>query len=74
MNAEDYRELDMRVAELEDEVKRLKHALNAIAFPIKHMTEEAEAQGYKIDGRMAMQLADSPAYLMGIAKEALNVK
>jgi hypothetical protein len=46
MNAEDYRELDMRVAELEDEVKRLKHALNAIAFPIKHMTEEAEAQGH----------------------------
>lgn len=70
----EYHELDMRVAELEDEVKRLREALQAIAFPMQHMIDQAEAKGYKIDGRMAVQLSESPAYLMGIAKEALGTR
>lgn len=70
----EYNELDMRVAELEDENKRLRDALTAIAFPIEHMQKEAEREGFKINGHMAVQLADSAAYLKGLAKEALGVR
>jgi hypothetical protein len=35
------------------------------------MSEQAEKEGLKLNGAMAAQLAESPAYLIGIAKEAL---
>jgi hypothetical protein len=67
----DYNEMDFLVADLEDENKRLREALRAIAFPLQYMSEQAEKEGLKLNGAMAAQLAESPAYLIGIAKEAL---
>jgi hypothetical protein len=68
----DFRELDLRVADLEQENKRLRAALKAIANPIQHMQEEAVREGMKLDGHMATAMADSPAYLSGLAKKALE--
>ena len=68
----DYRELDLHVADLEDENKRLRSALKAIANPILHMQEEAKRQGMQLDGHMAIAMANDPEYLKKLAEKALN--
>lgn len=67
----DYNELDFLVADLEDQNKLLREALKAIASPLQYMKEQAAKSGLALDQQLAEKLAESPAYLMGIAKEAL---
>lgn len=57
-----------------EEIDRLRHALNRIANPIKHMIQDAKEQGYDIDGHAANMIADDPSYLRGIAADALENK
>lgn len=52
-------------------IKELEEALDKIANPIKYMRIEAEKQGGKLDGYMAIQLSKDANYLQSIAKEFL---
>ncbi len=54
------------------ECQRLREALRKIADPIASMRSDAEAQGAKLNGMMAVQLAADANYLKGIAAEALK--
>lgn len=46
-------------------------ALKKIARPIDYLQDEATKAGGKLDGRMAMQLANDADWLKSIAKSAL---
>lgn len=50
---------------------KLREALEQINDPIKHLRDLAEKEGKRLDGHMAIQLAESPNYLRGIARDAL---
>lgn len=54
------------------EVLRLRVALDEIASPIPFMHKRAEAEGGKLDGRMAVELSDDANFLKAIAREALR--
>ncbi len=51
---------------------KFESALRNIENPIGHMQEEAERDGYQINGGMLISLAKDPGYLQGIAKDALK--
>ena len=68
----DFRELDLRVADLEVENKRLRAALKAIANPAEHMAEEAKRQGIPLEDWMVDSMSDSTGYLKGLAEAALK--
>ena len=50
----------------------LEEALQEIADPLKFMRQRAEAAGDKLDGFVAVQLANDANYLRGIASKALS--
>ncbi len=54
------------------ETERLREALEQIAFPIKHLQQEAEREGAKLDGAMAIALSNDANWLKNIAKKALE--
>jgi len=47
-------------------------ALDKIAHPIKHLQEEAEKDGCKLDGYMAIQLTQDANFYQEIADKALK--
>lgn len=47
-------------------------ALEKIAYPIKHLQEEAKKAGCKLDGNAAMQLINEAYFYQEIAKKTLN--
>lgn len=55
----------------DEEIARLKSALEEIVNPLAAMQRRAEAEGNKLSG-MAWEIARTPSYLQGIAKEALE--
>lgn len=63
---------DATIKQLQEENQRLKEALNQIAYPIKHAQIEAEKAGAQLDGHMAVMISNDPAYLQGIAQNALK--
>ena len=63
-----------RVRKMESELSRYREALDRIARPLWWMQRDAKREGYKINGAMAANLADSGSYLSGIAKKALSKK
>lgn len=46
-------------------------ALEHISNPIKHFQEQAEKDGNRIDGQMALSLAKDPSYLQDVARKAI---
>lgn len=59
------------VESLQQEVARLREALDEIAHPVKYMQIKAKAEGKQIDGHYAIMLARAPGYLQGIARKSL---
>lgn len=55
----------------DEEIARLREALEEIVNPLATMKLRAEAEGKKLSG-MAWEIARTPSYLQGIAKEALE--
>ena len=53
-------------------IGRMEMTLKQIANPIAAFQEKADEAGSKLDGQMAVALANDPEYLKGIAKETLN--
>lgn len=60
------------IAELRGQVERLRAGLDEICHPIVAMRRRAEAEGAKLDGHMAVALANDPHYLAGIARATLE--
>ena len=58
---------------LRTENERLREALDEIANPVKHMRDEAERKGARLNG-LAIQLANNAAFLRNIARDALEVR
>lgn len=56
----------------DEEIRRLRSALEEIANPIKAMRERAVAEDKRLDGHIAINLAGSAQYLKDIATEALK--
>lgn len=54
------------------EIERLREALIEIAEPVSFMRKRAEADGHKLNGRMAVSLSDDANFLKSIAREALG--
>lgn len=54
-----------------EKVQTAVDALSKIAWPLLAMQKTAEAAGLYLDGKMALQIVDSPEYLSSIAREAL---
>lgn len=52
--------------------EKLREALDRIARPIYWMQKEAEENGSKINGRMALEISNDPEYLKSIARTALE--
>lgn len=63
-------ELADRVLELEDEVYRLKAALEKIQDPIGYL-KSITSEGCHLDGQMAVKLSEDPNWLKSVAREAL---
>lgn len=59
------------IAALRAENATFKKALNGMLKPIQTMQDELEA-GYKLNGAMAVQLADSAQWYKDRAKEAID--
>ena len=53
-------------------IQELSEALREIVDPISRMRAEADRQGDKLNGAMAVRLADDANYLKGIAVKALS--
>lgn len=47
-------------------------ALRRIANPIKYLSDEAEREGAKLDGRMAVQMTKDASFYQEIANRALG--
>lgn len=53
-------------------VREMEEALEAIIHPIRHLQKEAEREGHKLDGMMAVVLAKDTEFLKSIARQALS--
>lgn len=62
------------ISQLQEEVERLRSALDEIAYPIKYMQMRARESGAELNGIMAVQLSESSSHLKGIALKALSGK
>lgn len=49
----------------------LRVAMRKIAWPLRGLQEMAEDQGRKIDGHMALQIANDHHYLIKLAQDAM---
>jgi hypothetical protein len=56
-----------------ERISFLERTLAKITNPIPAMEEEADEIGAKLNGQMAMELANDPEYLKDLARAALNV-
>jgi hypothetical protein len=65
---------DQVVKECLDEIVRLRQCLTDIVHPIAKMTREAEEEGNKLNGIMAVRIADDPYYLRKEAANALGIE
>jgi hypothetical protein len=61
-----------RAIQAEALVGELKEALNKIAYPVRYLQNEADEKNLSFDGRVAIELANSPHWLKSIAKEVLE--
>jgi hypothetical protein len=61
----------MTEIELEQQVARLRLAIEEIVSPLKFMQERAKADGRRLSG-MAYSIANDPGYLQTIARRALS--
>ena len=52
-------------------IDALTAALKSIANPIAYLQQEAEREGYRINGGAAVSLASDAEFLKGLAKTAL---
>ena len=59
------------LSEARKEAEGLREALEEIAGPIPFMRKRAQAEGGKLDGRMAVELAEDHNFLKSIARAAL---
>jgi hypothetical protein len=71
MALEDIQRLGKEHDTPQDEVARLRQALQDIVDPLGKLKRDAEAQGAKLSG-MAYQIGNSQSYIQGIAKDALR--
>jgi hypothetical protein len=55
-----------------DEIERLCEALNRVASPLEYLQKDAERDGVKLNGAMAVRLSEDHTHLKAIAKSALN--
>lgn len=49
----------------------LRTAMYKIAWPLRGLEEMAADQGRKLDGHMAVQIANDPHYLIKLAQDAM---
>ena len=56
---------------LEDENEKMRHTLDVIANPLKHIALKARGYGMTIDAQTAIQLTQQPNYFQTIAQQAL---
>lgn len=66
--------VDLMAAEIKTlrvERSRFREALSKINFPLKHLCEDCPPDS-RVDGPMAVQLANDPNYLKGIAAQAIK--
>ena len=61
-----------QITEFKKKLETTKQALQKIANPISFMREEAEKNGYKLDGVMAIKLSEDHNYLKEIARQAIE--
>lgn len=47
-------------------------ALENISTPITYLRDEAEMDGVQLNGVMAIQIANDPSFLKGLAEKALS--
>ena len=59
------------IAAAADEIERLRTALSSIASPIRAFEEQAKAEGSRLNGDMAVRLANDHHFLKDIARRAL---
>lgn len=53
-------------------VRELREALNKIAYPVRYLQNEADEKNFSLDGRVAIELANSSHWLKSIAREVLD--
>ena len=70
--AERKRLISLSKYELADEIERLRNALERISMPLFYLKEDANRDGVRLDGRMAIALAEDHTHLNRIAHSALN--
>lgn len=59
------------IEQLQAERDRFRTALAKISFPLKHLCEDCPPDS-RVDGPMAVQLANDPNYLKSIASDAIR--
>jgi hypothetical protein len=57
---------------LKEDNRKLKEALEYIQNPIKKFQEDADRDGMKLDGCMAVALSKDPVFLQEIARKAIE--
>lgn len=65
---------DIVVKECLDEIIRLRQSLTDIVYPIDKMKREAKKEGNKLNGQMAIRIADDSYYLRKEAANALGIQ
>jgi multidrug efflux pump subunit AcrA (membrane-fusion protein) len=56
----------------QEEIERLRGALDEIVNPLVYMQRRADADGTRLDGHMAIYVSRDPAHLQSIARAALT--
>ena len=60
------------LSEFDKKYLKALSALKAIANPVKHLAEDAERDGFEIDGQIAVQLSNDANFLKQIAQQTLK--
>jgi hypothetical protein len=60
-----------RAESLESQLREAHEALKRIAYPIRSMKEDADRDGARLDGAMAVTLAADGNYLQEIARKVI---
>ena len=67
----EWKQKDATIATMQARIDALTAALKSIANPIAYLQQEAEREGYRINGGAAVSLASDAEFLKGLAKTAL---
>jgi hypothetical protein len=61
----------LKLEQAEQLIEQMAKALEAIAYPIRYLQEQAKKEGSQINGQNAFEIADDPNWLRSKATEAI---